>query len=68
MKAEDVLERMAARILEYLEELQCSKADDDDGYKYGEKTAYTECLEMIQRWEGAKRIGLDFEIEKKYPL
>ena len=68
MKAKEVLEYMAERLLEYLEELKDTKPDDADCFGYGERTAYTECLEMIQLWEDAKQVGLDFEIEKKYPL
>ena len=68
MGAKEVLEHMAERLLEYLEELRDTKPDDADGFGYGERTAYTECLEMIQLWENAKQVGLDFAIEKKYPL
>ena len=69
MKAEEVLAMMADRLLEYLEELKDAMGEDDYGFLYGEKVAYTECLEMIQqRYDGAKSIGLDFDIEKKYPL
>ena len=68
MKAKEVLEHMAERLLEYLEELRDTKLDDADCFGYGERTAYTECLEMVQLWENAKQAGLDFEIEKKYPL
>ena len=55
---------MAEVLLEYLEELKDAKASDADSFGYGERTAYTESLEMIQLWEDAKQIGLDFEIEK----
>ncbi len=68
MSAKEVLEHMAGMLLEYLEDLKEARADDADSFGYGERTAYTECLEMIQLWEGAKGIGLDFEIEKRYPL
>ena len=49
----------------YLEELNGREAN---AFCYGEKTAYVECLEMIQKWHRSKEIGLDYEIEKKYPL
>ena len=68
MGAKEVLEHMAETLLKYVEELKYAKANDADGFRYGERTAYTECLEMIQQWEGAKQAGLDFEIEQKYPL
>ena len=48
-----------------LEEIDKEKLDD---FLYGEKTAYVECLEIIQEWKKAKAFGLDFDIEKKYPL
>ena len=66
MDAKDVLEYMAKRLTEYLEELKNS--DKTSGFVYGEKTAYTECLEMIQLWKKAKEIGLDIDIEKKFSL
>lgn len=68
MKAKEVLEYMVERLSEYLEELRDTKPEDADCFGYGERTAYTECLEMVQLWEKAKQVGLDFEIEKKYPL
>ena len=68
MKAKEVLEYMAERLLEYLQELRDTKPDDADCFGYGERTAYTECLEMIQLWENAKQVGLDFAIEKRFPL
>ena len=37
-------------------------------FRVRRKNAYTECLEMIQLWKNAKQVGLDFEIEKKFPL
>ena len=58
---------MVQRLTAYLEELREARAAGED-FAYGEKTAYTECLELIQLWEGAKENGLDYEIEKKYPL
>ena len=68
MKAKKVLEHMAERLLEYLEELKNTQSNDSDCFGYGERTAYTECLEMIQLWKNAKQIGLDFEIEKRFSL
>ena len=68
MGAKEVLEYMAGILLEYLEELKDTKPNDSDCFGYGERTAYTECLEMIQLWKNAKQVGLDFETEKKFPL
>ncbi len=55
------------KILELnLEELyDCERISD---FIYGEKTAYVECLEIVQQWECAEDIGLNYEIEKRYPL
>ncbi len=64
MNSEQVLEYMIELLLEYVDELFCENND----FCYGERTAYTECLEIIQYWKKAKFKGLDFDIEKKYPL
>lgn len=34
----------------------------------GEKTAYVECLEIVQLWDKAFDCGLGIEIEKDYPI
>ncbi len=62
--AEEVLSKMIGLFTEYLEELRDTKGD----FAYGEKTAYVECLEYIDEWEGAAKHGLDFEVEKRFPL
>ncbi len=67
LSAQETLLYMVQRLTAYLEELREARAEGED-FAYGEKTAYTECLELIQLWEGAKENGLDYEIEKKYPL
>ena len=66
--AEELLKGMIQRLLVYLEELaECTNCPEEQ-FAYGEKTAYTECLEWIQYWENAELCGLDFDIEKRYPL
>lgn len=41
----------------------------DDDFLLGEKTAMIECLEIIQQyWKHAKKFGLNYDIEKKYPI
>ena len=65
--AKEVLEYMASILVFYLEELSAAK-DPDDPFLYGEKTAYTECLEWVQVWDEAEKYGLNFDIEKRYPL
>ena len=63
--AKEILIEMIVTFTEYIEEIESEK---QDMFLYGEKTAYVECLEMIQEWEECKTYGLDFDIEKKYPL
>ncbi len=66
--------KTAEKVLVYLKNLlefnldelyDCGKTNE---FIYGEKTAYVECLEIVQQWECAEDIGLDYEVEKKYPL
>lgn len=66
--AEEVLEMMIELLLQYLEELFPYKNREGDLFQYGERTAYTECLEWIQQWKYARYNGLTFDIEKIYPL
>lgn len=63
-----VLRKIIRTLLVYIEELSEYKDVEDEQFQYGERTAYTECLEMIQDWSKAKKYGLDFNIEEKYPL
>lgn len=67
-KAEEVLETLAALLLSYVDELFAYKDTPTTQFAFGERVAYTECLEYLQCWENARQIGLDFEIEKRYPL
>ena len=65
--AEEILVQMIELFQEYLDEIQSATKCDDDFF-YGEKTAYVECLEIIQQWYHAKQNGLNYNIEEKYPL
>lgn len=65
--AEEVLCYIIDLFTSYLEELADVWEDKDD-FAYGEKTAYTECLEIVQCWKDAEKHGLGFEIEKRFPL
>ena len=56
---------MIKMLTECLEEL---KSTAKDGFTYGEKTPYAECLEIIQLWEESESNGLDYEIEERFPL
>ena len=66
--SEEVLEMMIEWLLLYLEKLFEYKDVEGQQFQYGERTAYTECLEWIQEWKYAETNGLDFDIEKRYPL
>lgn len=64
----ETLQMIISILLNYLEELNGIKSSDENQFAYGEKTAYTECLELIQLWEKAHVNGLNFNIEERYPL
>lgn len=66
--AEEVLKYMIALFLSYLEEFSEELPGDNKDFIEGERTAYVECLEIIQNWEKASVYGLDFNIENRYPL
>lgn len=66
--AEEILIYLIELLLFYLEGLKEAEATDADQFCYGEKTAYVECLEIIQDWDKAEQHGLGFDIESKYPL
>lgn len=68
ISAEKVLKNLITLLISYLDELFDYKDVDEQQFYYGERTAYTECLEWIQDWEYAELYGLDFDIEQKYPL
>ena len=68
MDAEEILVYLAELLLIYLEEVKDAKGAGENSFQYGKQTAYTECLEIIQAWKGAEKIGLNFDIEKRYPL
>ena len=66
--AKDVLKLMISVLLEYLEDLKKYQGKEGEEFQYGERVAYTECLEYIQLWEKAEENGLNFDIENRYPL
>lgn len=66
--AEEVLEILIDLLLLYIDELFAYKDVEGQQFQYGERLAYTECLEWIQEWKYAEVNGLDFDIEKRYPL
>lgn len=66
--AEEVLGFMIERLLAYIEELKGYQDEAGEQFEYGERVAYTECIEWIEGWEKSKERGLNFNIEEKYPL
>ena len=64
--SDELLEFVIFSLLLALEEL--SSVPNDNLFCYGEKTAYVECLEWLQKWEKAEIYGLNFNVEKRFPL
>ena len=65
----ETLQHLVELLTANLDELNFATSKDENQFAYGEKTAYAECLEAIQRlWSKAEKNGLDYEIEKRYPL
>lgn len=63
--AEGILKYLIASLEYNLQELnECGDAPFPLGAKY----AYVECLEIIQHWEEASSLGLDYDIEKRFPI
>lgn len=69
-RAEDeIMEELAELILTNLEELyQPGEHSESEEFIDGEKYAYVECLEVLQKWSKAKFYGLNFDAEQRYPL
>lgn len=63
--SDDVLKYLITLLEFYLKELN---GKETDIFLYGEKTAYVECLEIVQQWEGANDQGLNYKIEAQFPL
>lgn len=68
LKGEEVLLSLIDVLISSLDELYSLKDYKRNHFIEGEKTAYVECLEMIQRWESAEERGLNYNIETRYPL
>lgn len=66
--ANEVLIHMIGLLTEYLNELSDVHDTPDQQFAYGEKTAYTECLELLAEWERAPQNGLIENVEKIFPL
>ena len=68
MGADQLFKAIVVRLLAYLKDLKDCRDAKLTPFECGEKLAYTECLEMIQFYEKAKELGLDFNIEERFPL
>lgn len=68
LSAENVLELLIHLLTDHIDDLKDYGNVEGELYQYGERVAYTECLECIQQWEKAAEYGIDFDIEEKYPL
>ena len=66
--SDEILKTLIFFLKQNLKELSKYKDKAGQQFQYGEKIAYTECLEVIQDWNKAKSNNLNFDIEKKYPL
>lgn len=55
-------------LIELLEDYLLEINDMDGDFSIGEKYAYIECLEIIQKWEKAGEAGLNYDIEKRFPI
>ena len=49
LTAHETLRYVIALLTYYLDELGNAKEFDENQFEYGEKTAFVECLEIIQR-------------------
>ena len=64
MNAEKILITLIQTITQNLEELASLKRKNS--FVYGEKTAYVECLEILQMWQGAPSQNLNYNVQQKY--
>ncbi len=67
--ASDELLPYLIRLLTFnLEELTESDPKNKNAFIYGEKTAYVECLEILQYWQHAEEYGLNYFVEDRFPI
>lgn len=67
LTAEEIIKYLIELVQLNLEELEAA-IDENNLFLYGEKIAYIECLEVLQKWEHAADFGLDYDIEKRFPV
>ncbi|MCI8499273.1 MAG: hypothetical protein HFE28_01495 [Clostridia bacterium] len=69
LNAEETLEYLIGVMKENLNELYGElPAGSNRHFIHGEKTAYVECLEIVQLWNQAAEHGLEGVLEKQYPV
>lgn len=61
-REEDILTYLTDLFEEYLSELKEIKEEDENQFAYGEKVAYTECLDLIRMWREAQKRKVDFSV------
>ena len=65
--AVEVLTFLERLLTAYLEELKECKETDENLFEYGEKIAYVECLEVIQRWDSSAYDTAE-DVERRFPI
>ena len=68
LTAKQTLEYLIEVLTESLQELKEEPPSEAAEYIQGEKTAYAECLEIVQKWKHAKRYGIDYDVEDHFSL
>lgn len=61
-REEDLLTYLTDLFEEYLFELKETKKRTENQFAYGEKVAYTECLDLIRMWRESQKRKLDFSV------
>lgn len=67
LTAEETIKHLIELVQLNLEELEAA-TEIDNLFLHGEKVAYVECLEVLQKWECAVDLGLDYDIEERFPI
>lgn len=67
MKEQELLKYLIGILLERLSELYDEEVVFDQ-FIFGERTAYVECLEIIQERIEAEKYELAFDIEERFPV
>ncbi len=65
LNAKDTLKYLIGVLEDRLAELEESYGSQ---FIEGQRIAYVECLEVVQRWEEAADCGLNYDIEERFPV